>query len=192
MKGLAGALRGGSASRARAGRATIAALALVGLAAFGATGAIAAPAADGVPVPNKGMCGGKQFKIGYDVFSGTQPFANLVTKGLMDAAKKLGCVQIVKTIDNLNGPVAVGNLKTLINQDIDGFIDFQVLAPYQPAISKELKKAKIPGVAIVGADLPGSPSVGADNYGAAVKTGQYLGLIAKKRFPSQVPYAVVA
>src|SRR3954447_23208289 len=171
------------------GRAAIAGLAAASLLAFGAGGATAA---DSVPVPNKGMCGGKQYKLGYDVFSGTQPFANLVTKGLMDAAKKLGCVQIVKTVDNLNGPVAVGNLKTLINQKIDGFIDFQVLAPYQPAIAKELKKAKIPGVAIVGADLPGSPSVGADNYGAAVKTGQYLGLIAKKRFPGQVPYAVVA
>ena len=105
--------------------------------------------------PTKALCKKSSYKIGYDVFSGTQPFANLVTKGLYDAAKQLGCVTIVKTVDNLNGPVAVGNLKTLLNQKIDGFVDFQVLAPFQPAISKLLKGASIPGVAIVGADLPG-------------------------------------
>jgi ABC-type sugar transport system substrate-binding protein len=151
-----------------------------------------APASAAVPVPTKALCKKSSYKIGYDVFSGTQPFANLVSKGLKDAAKKLGCVTIVTTVDNLNGPVAVGNLKTLINQKIDGFVDFQVLAPFQPAIAKALKAAKIPGVAIVGADLPGSPSVGADNFGASVIAGQYLGTISKKRFPSEIPYAVVA
>ena len=151
-----------------------------------------APASAGVPVPTKALCKKDSYKIGYDVFSGTQPFANLVSKGLKDAAKKLGCVTIVTTVDNLNGPVAVGNLKTLVNQKIDGFVDFQVLAPFQPAIAKALKSAGIPGVAIVGADLPGSPSVGADNFGASVIAGQYLGKISKKRFAGQVPYAVVA
>ena len=114
-------------------------------------------ASSGPVKPTKALCKKSSYKIGYDVFSGTQPFANLVTKGLYDAAKQLGCVTLVKTVDNLNGPVAVGNLKTLMNQKIDGFVDFQVLAPFQPAISKALKGAWIPGVAIVGADLPGSP-----------------------------------
>src|SRR4051794_2176807 len=115
MKAQASVPRGVSVARStRAGLAVGAALASV--LAFGAAGAAAAaPAA--VPVPTKAMCNGKTYKIGYDVFSGTQPFANLVTKGLYDAAKKIGCVTMVKTVDNLNGPVAVGNLKTLINQD---------------------------------------------------------------------------
>ena len=56
----------------------------------------------------------------------------------MNSAKSIGCVTIVKTIDNLNGPVAIGNLKTLIVEGIKGFIDFQVLAAYQPAITKIL------------------------------------------------------
>jgi ABC-type sugar transport system substrate-binding protein len=142
--------------------------------------------------PSKAQCKKSSYKIGYDVFSGTQPFANLVTKGLQDAAKQLGCVTIVKTVDNLNGPVAVGNLKTLINQKIDGFVDFQVLAPFQTPITKLLSSAKIPGVAIVGASLAGSPDVGADNYGASVIAGRYLGAVSKQRYPNQVPYAVVA
>jgi ABC-type sugar transport system substrate-binding protein len=142
--------------------------------------ALAVPAASaaGPQTPSKAQCKGKTYKLGYDVFSGTQPFANLVTQGLLDAAKKVGCVTIVKTVDNLNGPVAVGNLKTLLNQKIDGFIDFQVLAPFQTPIQKLLKGAHIPGVAIVGADLPGSPDVGADNYGAAVVAGRYVAAVS--------------
>jgi ABC-type sugar transport system substrate-binding protein len=155
-------------------------------------GAASSSASTGPVKPSKALCKKSSYKIGYDVFSGTQPFANLVTKGLYDAAKAIGCVTIVKTVDNLNGPVAVGNLKTLLNQKIDGFVDFQVLAPFQNPIAKALKSAKIPGVAIVGADLPGSPSVGADNYGASVLDGRYLGAVSKQRYPSAIPYAVVA
>jgi ABC-type sugar transport system substrate-binding protein len=177
--------------------ATGVALALiVGATASGAGAAANAPAstarAQDLAHPTKALCKKAHYKIGYDVFSGNQPFAVSLTNGLVNAAKKIGCAQVLKTVDNLNGPVAVGNLKTLINEGIDGFVDFQVLAPFQPAISKLLKAAKIPGVAVVGADLPGSPSVGADNYGASVLDGNYLGTVAKKRFPGQVPYAVVA
>jgi ABC-type sugar transport system substrate-binding protein len=153
-------------------------------------GVARANAAGLLPVPSKSLCKKAHYKIGYDVFSGSQPFANLVTAGLVDAAKATGCATIVKTIDNLNGPVAVGNLKTLVNEGIDGFVDFQVLAAYQPAIAKTLKSAKIPGVAIVGADLPGSPDVGASNYQAAYNDGVYLAQQAKKRYSGKMPYVL--
>lgn len=142
--------------------------------------------------PTKALCKGKTYKIGYDVFSGTQPFANLVTKGLKDAAKSIGCATVVETVDNLNGPVAIGNVKTMLNEGANAIVDFNVLAPFQPAIAKELKNAHVPGVAVVGADLPGYPSVGANNYGAAVKDGRALAKAGKKKFPKAVPYVVVA
>jgi len=143
-----------------------------------------------IAAPSKALCKKSSYKIGYDVFSGTQPFADLVTQGLDNSAKSIGCVTIVKTIDNLNGVVAVANLKTLINEGIQGFIDFQVLAAFQPPIQKILAAAKIPGVAIVGANLPGSPDVGADNYHSAYDDGVYLAQQAKARFPGQVPYVL--
>jgi ABC-type sugar transport system substrate-binding protein len=86
----------------------------------------------------------------------------------------------------------VGNLKTLVNEKIQGFVDFNILAAYQPAMAGQLKTAKIPGVAIVGADLPGSPAVGASNYGAAYGDGQYLAQQAKAKFPGKMPYLLVA
>lgn len=143
-----------------------------------------------LPLPSKALCKKAHYKIGYDVFSDSQPFANLVTTGLVKAAQATGCATIVKTVDNINGPVAVGNLKTLVNEGIDGFVDFQILAPYQPAIARELKAAGIPGVAIVGANLPGSPDVGADNYTAAYDEGIYLATQAKHLFPGQIPYVL--
>jgi len=142
--------------------------------------------------PTKALCKKSHYTIGYDVFSGSQPFANLVTQGLKQAAASIGCATVLTTIDNANGPVAVGNLKTLVNEKIQGFVDFNILAAYQPAMATQLKTAKIPGVAIVGANLPGSPAVGASNYGAAVGDGQYLAEQAKAKFPGKVPYIMVA
>jgi DNA-binding LacI/PurR family transcriptional regulator len=155
----------------------------------GATGAAA-------PTPpikaTKALCHGKTFKIGYDVFSGTQPFANLVTKGLKDAAAATGCVTVIETVDNLNGPVAIGNVKTMLGEGANAIVDFNVLAAFQPAIAKLLKTAKVPGDAVVGATLPGYPEVGANNYAAAVLDGQYLAQAGKKKFGSAIPYVVVA
>jgi ABC-type sugar transport system substrate-binding protein len=139
----------------------------------------------------KALCGGKTYKIGYDVFSSTQPFANLVTKGLKDAAKAIGCATVVTTVDNLNGPVAIGNVKTMLNEGANAIVDFNVLATFQPAIAKLLNNAHVPGVAIVGADLPGYPSVGADNYGASVINGKALATAGKRRHPGVMPYLVI-
>jgi ABC-type sugar transport system substrate-binding protein len=162
------------------------------MAALGVTAVGAATSPSPPITPTKALCKGKKYTIGYDVFSGTQPFANLVSQGLKDAAKKLGCVTVKTTVDNLNGPVAVANIRTLLNQHVDAIVDFQVLAPYQLPIANLLKKAKVPGVAIVGANLPGYPSVGADNYGASVLNGQALGAAAKKKYPGETPYLFVA
>jgi ABC-type sugar transport system substrate-binding protein len=167
--------------------AGVAMMAALGVAAVGAATSPSPPI-----TPTKALCKGKQYTIGYDVFSATQPFANLVSQGLKDAAKALGCVKVRTTVDNLNGPVAVANIRTLLNQHVDAIVDFQVLAPYQLPIANLLKKAKVPGVAIVGANLPGYPSVGADNYGASVLNGQALGAAAKKKYPGETPYLFVA
>src|SRR5207248_1600911 len=48
------------------------------------------------------------------------------------------------------------------------------------------------GVAVVGADLPGFPSVGADNYGAAVADGVALAQAGKMKFGGALPYLVIA
>jgi ABC-type sugar transport system substrate-binding protein len=153
----------------------------------GATKGSAAASLD-LAHPTKALCKKSSYKIGYDVFSDTQPFAVSLTNGLIDAAKSIGCAQVVKAVDNLNGPVAVGNLKTLLNEGINGFVDFQVLANYQPAMAKLLKQAKLPAVTVVGATLPGFPQVGLAPFQTEKNAAIYMAKQAKKQFPGQMPY----
>jgi hypothetical protein len=160
--------------------------------ALTAGGAVAAPTArtanagaaaqQDLAHPTKALCKKPSYKIGYDVFSDTQPFAVSLTNGLIDAAKSIGCAQVVKAVDNLNGPVAVGNVKTLLNEGIDGFVDFQVLAAYQPAIAKLLKSGKVPAVTVVGATLPGFPQVGLAPFQTEKNAAIYMAKQAKKQF----------
>ena len=138
----------------------------------------------------QGLCKGKTSRSATTSSRATQPFANLVTKGLKDAAKKTRLRHVViTTVDNLNGPVAVGNVKTMLNQEVNGFIDFHVLAPFQPAIAKLVKEARrSPASRSSARTSRARPSIGADNYGASVLNGQVPRRpSAKKSFRSTVP-----
>lgn len=141
--------------------------------------------------PTKALCkSGKTYKIGYDVFSSSQPFAVSVSNSLVAAAKSVGCATVLTEVDNMNGPQAIANVKTLINEGITEFVDFQVLQAYQPAISKLLKAAHIPSVTIVGATLPGFPSLGLAPF-----KGEYSGMTeqtdyAKAHYKGVLPYFV--
>jgi ABC-type sugar transport system substrate-binding protein len=142
-----------------------------------------------IPNPTKAMClHGKTYKVGYDVFSDSQPFAVSVSNSMKAAAKAVGCVTIIETVDNLNGPQAIANVKTLINEGITSFVDFQVLEPFQPAIAKLLKAAKIPAVTIVGATLPGYPSLGLSAFIGEKDAALASAAFAKKEHPGMVPY----
>jgi ABC-type sugar transport system substrate-binding protein len=168
-----------------AGAVLLASLVGIGGRVAGASGFVQA----NPPPPTKALCqAGRTYKIGYDVFDGAQPFAVALTNGLIQSANKIGCATVVKTVDNLNGPVAIANLHTLINEKINGFVDFQVLAAYQPAMAKILQQAKIPAVTVVGAELPGFPQVGLDPFHTQKKAAAYMARVAKNRFPGKIPY----
>lgn len=141
--------------------------------------------------PTKALCAsGKTYKIGYDVFSSSQPFAVSVSNSLVAAAKAVGCATVLTEVDNMNGPQAVANVKTLINEGITSFVDFQVLQDYQPAISALLKAAKIPAVTIVGATLPGFPSLGLDPYNGEFDGMTQMTTYAKAHYSGVLPYFV--
>ena len=137
--------------------------------------------------PTKALCKKPSYKIGYDVFSDSQPFAVSLSDGLKAAAKSVGCATVLQTVDNQNGPVAIGNLHTLINEGINGFVDFQVLAQYQPAMSKILISSKIPAVTIVGATLPSFPQVGLDPFNTEKNASAYMASDGQEEVPGQDP-----
>jgi ABC-type sugar transport system substrate-binding protein len=141
--------------------------------------------------PTKALCkSGKTYKIGYEVFSSSQPFAVSVSKSLVAAAKKVGCASVITEVDNMNGPQAIANVKTEINEGINLFVDFQVLAPYQQAIANLLKSHHIPAVTIVGALLPGFPSLGLDPYNGEEKGMLAQAAFVKSKYPGVSPYFV--
>lgn len=142
--------------------------------------------------PTKALCKQKSYKIGSDTFSDSQPFAVDVAQGIAAAAKKVGCVQLLTTNDNESGPTAIGNLHTLLNEGIKGFIDFNVLAAFAPAQAKILKSAHVPAVSLVGVTMKGSPPVGANNFLSEKDAGIALATAAQKEFPGQVPYLLAS
>lgn len=141
--------------------------------------------------PTKALCkSGKTYKIGYEVFSSSQPFAVAVSNSLVAAAKSVGCATVVTEVDNMNGPQAIANVKTEINEGINAFVDFQVLAPYQQAIANLLKAHHIPAVTIVGALLPGFPSLGLSPFNGEKKAMLAQAAFEKKKYPGVQPYFV--
>ena len=67
--------------------------------------------------PTKALCkSGKTYKIGYDVFSSSQPFAVSVTNSLKAAAKSVGCASVLVEVDNMNGPQAIANIKRTLRE----------------------------------------------------------------------------
>ena len=166
-------------------------IALVSGMAIATSGAGAAVKPHDLAHPTKALCkAGKTYKVGYDVFSSSQPFAVSVSKSLVAAAKAVGCATVLTEVDNMNGPQAIANVKTLINEKINLFVDFQVLAPFQPEIAKLLKAAHIPAVTIVGALLPGFPSLGLDPYHGEYKGMTALAAFEKQKYPGVTPYFV--
>ncbi|HEY5304595.1 MAG TPA: hypothetical protein VIJ86_11150 [Acidimicrobiales bacterium] len=150
-----------------------------------------ATSAHGLANPTKALCkSGKTYKIGYEVFSSSQPFAVSVSKSLVAAAKAVGCASVITEVDNMNGPQAIANVKTEINEGINLFVDFQVLQPYQQAIANLLKAHHIPAVTIVGALLPGFPSLGLDPFNGEEKGMLAQAAYVKSKYPGVTPYFV--
>ena len=141
--------------------------------------------------PTKALCkAGKTYKIGYDVFSNSQPFAVTVTNSLVAAAKRVGCASVIVEVDNMNGPQAIANLKTMVNQGINLFVDFQVLAPYQQAIANILKAHHIKAVTLIGALLPGFPAYGPDQFNGPKQAMLAQAAFVKRKYPGVQPYLV--
>ncbi len=164
---------------------------LVACMAVVASGTGASAAGNSLANPTSALCkSGKTYKIGYDVFSNSQPFAVSVSNSLVAAAKKVGCATVITEVDNLNGPQAIANVKTEINEGINLFVDFQVLAPYQPAIANLLKAHHIPAVSIVGALLPGFPSLGLSPFNGEENAMLQQAAFVKAKYPGVTPYFV--
>jgi hypothetical protein len=157
----------------------------------GAGAATVRPQAPGIGHPTKALCVKKSYKIGYEVFQETQPFADLVSQSIKKVAHDLGCASVIEETDNLDGPTAVANVKTMINEGINGLIDFQVIASAQPAIQAALAAKHLPAVS-TGIALPGWPIISLNDYNSGYAAGKALAKGTLARYPHTSPYLIVA
>jgi ribose transport system substrate-binding protein len=127
-----------------------------------------------IGTPNKALCGGKQWTIGYDSFSDTESFAVALKQGLVKAAADLGCVTIKALVDNADAATAVQNAKVLAQQKVDGAILFNVIQAASTGQSQALKAANIPLVSLA-VPVDGYPFITNDDSANGVQAGEALG-----------------
>jgi ABC-type sugar transport system substrate-binding protein len=141
--------------------------------------------------PTKALCKKKSYKIGFETYSETDPFAVSVNNAIAALAKQLGCVTIVMTNDNADGPTAVTNTQTMLNEGIQGLINWNTVASAQTAIAADVAKANVPTIESSGAYEKNAPNVGLGHYQAGYAGGEALGQAALKMDPSvKQPYLV--
>jgi ABC-type sugar transport system substrate-binding protein len=124
--------------------------------------------------PDKALCGGKQWTIGYDSFSDTESFAVALKNGLDKTAGELGCVTIKGLVDNADAATAVQNAKVLAQQKVDGAILFNVIQAASQGQSQALKAANIPLVSLA-VPVDGYPFITNDDMANGVQAGEALG-----------------
>lgn len=175
--------------------------AVTALVAAGAAGvALTGTGVAGVPSqighPTKALCkkgsSPSTYKIGWETFSQTQQFAAAFNKNMAQVAKQLGCVTIIQMVDNSDGPTAVNNVRTMVNEGIKGLANFNIVGSANVEIEKLVKQNGISAIS-TGATMPSTPYLGFSNYQAGYSAGQQLAQAAKKRYPSQkAPYLLNA
>jgi ribose transport system substrate-binding protein len=144
-----------------------------------ASAAASASAASGdlsqyIGKPDKALCNGKTYTIGYDSFSDTESFAVALKQGLEKAASDLGCVTIKALVDNADAATAVQNAKVLAQQKVDGAILFNVIQAASQGQSQALKAANIPLVSLA-VPVDGYPFITNDDAANGLQAGEALG-----------------
>ena len=126
----------------------------------------------------------KRFRIGYAAQGTDYQFSKDVSEGLIRAAPAEG-IELI-SVDNRYSPkIAQRNADFLIKEKVDLVIEFQTDENVAPIIATKYREAGIPLIAIE-IPHPGATYYGANNYGAGLMGGRYLGRWAKQHWQGQV------
>lgn len=126
----------------------------------------------------------RKWRLGYAAQSTEFAFSCDVTESIRRAAAEER-VDLVE-VDNRYSPrVALRNADLLIKERVDLVIEFQTDEQAAPIISAQFLEAKIPMIAIE-IPHPGATYYGANNYGAGLMGGRYLGRWARQHWDGKV------
>lgn len=129
---------------------------------------------------SSGETSGKKYKIGFANIGEVVELQLVVKESVMRAAEEAG-VDLVYMNNNLDGATAVKNADNMIQQGIDGFIEFNIDESVGPSIKEKMDAAGIPIIAVDIA-IPDCVFFGANNETAGYVGGVRLGEVAKKRW----------
>jgi DNA-binding LacI/PurR family transcriptional regulator len=132
----------------------------------------------GLGQPTRRLCVRPRYRIGYEVFNETQPFARAVSASIAATARRLRCVTLLEATDNLDGATAVANVRSMLRAGIDGLVDFQVVPAAQKVIAGLVSRARVPAVS-AGLRLGARPFVSLDDRHAGFVAGEALGRAAR-------------
>jgi len=144
----------------------------------------------GLGQPTRRLCVRPRYRIGYEVFNETQPFARAVSASIAATARRLRCVTLLEATDNLDGATAVANVRSMLRAGIDGLVDFQVVPAAQKVIAGLVSRARVPAVS-AGLRLGARPFVSLDDRHAGFVAGEALGRAARARDRGATFYLLV-
>jgi ABC-type sugar transport system substrate-binding protein len=137
------------------------------------------------------ICYGKKYRIGIDIYPTTITFGADVVTGAKGIGISTGCVTPIILEDNLNAETVIANVKSFIQQKVDGIALLNAVeAPEDEAIALA-KAAHIP---IVTASLgrPGTPFVDVSDEAAGIAEGTVVATEFKNMIGSQQPWIIIA
>ena len=122
----------------------------------------------------------KTWKIGFANIAELVELQVTVKESVERAAKEAG-VELVYMNNNLDGATAVQNADNMVQQEIDGFIEFNIDESVGPTIKGIMDDAGVPIIAVDIA-IEGCTFFGANNEIAGTVGGRRLGDVAQERW----------
>lgn len=118
---------------------------------------------------------GKGKKLAFANIVASFPFCQSVEQNIIEVAELAGFNKsdLIILDNQVDATIGLQNADIVLSKRPDGFIEFQIDAKVNAIVGQKFKKAGIPVVAI-DVEVPGSPFVGVDNYGASYQTGEWI------------------
>jgi len=170
----------------------VATAACVSMVATPVAGASSVPPGWGSPSP--GLCHGKTYTVGIDIYSQGESFATSMVGSVINAASITGCVTIKTLVDNASAATALSNIQTFINEKVSGVILANVVQSADPGLLSALHRAKIPVVTTFISPEPqssSSPFIDVNDAAAGKSGGVALAKNFLKLHKGKVPYVIV-
>lgn len=126
----------------------------------------------------------RKFRLGYAGQSTEFAFSRDVTDSIVQASGRAD-IDLVVADNRYSSKMALRNAEMFIRERVDLVIEFQTDEHIAPEISARYLEAGIPVIAVE-IPHPGAVYYGANNYGAGLIGGRYLGKWAQQQWTGQV------